>query len=799
MKFILWFKDISMKSLPSVGGKNASLGEMYQHLTKKGVKIPDGFAITADAYWNFLDYAGIRDEIKKIFKGLDTKDMKNLSERGYKVRQTILQADFSPELKEAIFSAYCQLGKKYGRNIDVAVRSSATAEDLPTASFAGQLESYLNIRGEQQLLKTVKKCFASLFTNRAIAYRQEKGFGHLKVALSVGVQLMVRSDKASAGVMFSIDTETGFQNSVLINANYGLGESVVQGQVNPDQYYIFKPALRKNFRPIIGKKLGTKKIKVIYNFGDGKSTKTVGVPFQNQRNFVLSDDEVLKLSKWACLIEDYYKKPMDIEWAKDGRTEELFIVQARPETIHTGKAKNILEEYILSKKGKFLITGTSVGTKIGQGTARVIKDVSQIGQFQAGEVLVTEMTDPDWMPVMKIASAIVTDSGGRTCHAAIVSRELGTPCLVGTGKGTEVIKNRQKITVSCAEGEEGKVYQGLLPFKIRKTNLTKIKKPKIQIMMNIGNPDLAFDFSFIPNDGVGLARLEFIINDWIKIHPLALINYKKENSKIKRKIDELTYGYTDKTKFYVDKLAEGIGRIAAAFWPKDVIVRTSDFKSNEYANLIGGKKYEPEEANPMLGWRGASRYYDPKFKPAFLLECAAIKKVRETMGLKNVIVMIPFCRTVEEGRKVLEIMAGAGLKRSSHFKVYIMVEIPSNVILLEEFARYFDGFSIGSNDLTQLTLGLDRDSGLVSHIYDERNQAVKDLISQAIRMAKKKKKKIGICGQAPSDYPDFARFLIKGGIDSISLNPDSILKTILNISKYGRRKEGLIFLRKGKI
>ncbi|NCC70387.1 phosphoenolpyruvate synthase, partial [bacterium] len=659
-------------------------------------------------------------------------------------------------------------------------------EDLPDASFAGQQETYLNIKGEEELLEACKKCFASLFTNRAISYRHEKGFSDFKVGLSITVQKMVRSDLSSSGVMFSIDTESGFENAVIINSIYGLGENIVQGKVSPDEFYVWKKGLKENRNSIIGKSIGSKELKMIYAEDGAKiQTKDVKVSKSEQDKFSITDQEVLKLAKWACVIEDHYKKPMDMEWAKDGETGKLYIVQARPETVQSQKDRNVLEEYILEEKGELIVSGASVGSKIGSGKAHIIKDVSQITSFKKGEVLVTEMTDPDWEPIMKIASAIVTNSGGRTCHAAIISRELGIPCIVGTVDGTDKIKNNQKITVSCAEGESGKVYKNELKFSIKKTNLNKIKDTKTKVMLNIANPEIAFSTSFIPNDGVGLAREEFIINTYIRIHPKALLNFSKIKDKtVKKQIEEITKGYKSKSSFYVDKLTEGIARLGAAFYPKPVIVRFSDFKTNEYANLIGGTEYEPIEHNPMIGWRGASRYYDPEFEKEFGLECKAIKKAREEMGLDNILVMVPFCRTVEEGKKVLEIMEKYGLKRGENkLEVYMMVEIPSNVILMNEFSKIFDGFSIGSNDLTQLTLGVDRDSSLVSHVYDERNDAVKTLIKQAIEIAKKNKRKIGICGQAPSDFPDFAEFLVKNKIDSISLNPDTVIKTKLMLSK----------------
>jgi pyruvate,water dikinase len=721
--------------------------------------------------------------------------MKNLSERGHKVRELIKTADFPDVLSSTIKNAYEHLCRQYGQLTDVAVRSSATAEDLPDASFAGQQETFLNIKGESQLMDACRKCFASLFTNRAISYRVDKGFDHFKVALSIGVQKMVRSDLACSGVIFTIDTESGFKDVVYLTAAYGLGETVVQGAVNPDNYYVFKPTLKLGKMPILSKKVGEKKIKMIYSEEGSATTKNVAVPKNERKKYVLTDEEILTLSKWACIIEDHYSekakhhKPMDIEWAKDGRTNELFIVQARPETVQSQKNAAVLEQYILKEKGKVLVKGQSVGEKIGQGRVHIIKDVHNIAQFREGEVLVTDMTDPDWEPIMKKASAIVTNRGGRTCHAAIISRELGITCVVGTNNGTELLSKSKEVTVSCAEGEQGLVYDGILNYKVDIINLKKIPKTKTKIMMNLANPEMAFEKSFIPNQGVGLAREEFIITDYIKIHPLALLHFDKvEDSAVRDKINEITFNYKDKKQFFIDKLAEGISMIAAAFYPKEVIVRLSDFKSNEYSNLIGGKQFEPIENNPMIGWRGASRYYSEKYKEAFSLECIALRKVREDMGLHNVKVMIPFCRTIEEGKKVLHEMEKNGLKKGkNNLQVYVMCEIPSNVILADEFSKIFDGFSIGSNDLTQLTLGLDRDSELVSSIYDENNEAVKRLIKHVIDIAKKNKRKIGICGQAPSDFPEFAAFLVDCGIDSISLNPDTIIKTTLRIAEEEKK------------
>lgn len=794
--FVLPFNELRIGDVPLVGGKNASLGEMYRELGRKGVKVPNGFAVTSYAYRYFIEKAGIKNGIKKILTGLNTHNTRDLMARGKRVRDLILRSKIPKEIEAEIISNYKRLSRDYrDKYTDVAVRSSATAEDLPDASFAGQQETYLNIRGEQAILVACKKCFASLFTNRAISYREDKGFDHFTIALSIGVQKMVRSDLSSSGVMFSIDTESGFADAAYITSIYGLGENIVQGMVNPDEFYVHKPTLKKGYKPIISRKVGDKRIKMIYNLKGPEPVKNIPVSEEMRKRFSVSDDDVLKLAKWAIIIEEHYNKPMDMEWAKDGKSGELFIVQARPETVQSQKDVNMFEEYEIGKCGKIRVEGKSVGAKIGSGKVRVIKDVSGIHSFKKGEVLVTEMTDPDWEPIMKIASAIVTDKGGRTCHAAIISRELGIPAVVGCNDASEKLKSGENVTVSCAQGETGFVYDGILKYKIKRTSLKTIPKTHTKIMMNIGTPEQAFEQSFIPNEGVGLAREEFIINSYIKIHPRALIDFNKlKNRKLKKKIEEITIGYKDKKKFFIDKLAEGVGMIAGAFYPKDVIVRMSDFKSNEYRNLIGGEAYEPKEGNPMIGWRGASRYYNKEYKEAFELECQAIKKVRNEFGLKNVKLMIPFCRTIDEGKKVQAIMAKQGLKRKKDgLEIYVMCEIPSNVLLAEEFAKIFDGFSIGSNDLTQLTLGLDRDSEIVSDIYDERNDAVKKIISHVIKTAKRKHKKIGICGQAPSDFPDFAQFLVRQGIDSISLNPDTVIKTRLKIAeqeKKLRKKNG---------
>jgi pyruvate,water dikinase len=792
-KLVMWFDDLQLKDIPEVGGKNASLGEMRRNLQTQGVNIPDGYAITAAAYRHLIASAGIWDQIKEVLKDLDTHDMDNLRTRGKKVRDLIYNAPVPKDLRDEIVKAYRRLCDEYGKNTDVAVRSSATAEDLPDASFAGQQETFLNIRGEEALIDACKRCFASLFTDRAISYRFDKGFDYETVFLSIGVQKMVRSDIGASGVIFSIDTESGFKDAVLITASYGLGETVVQGTVNPDEFYVFKPTLKTGFRPIVQKKLGTKEIKMIYSKKKGlESTETKPVAKAQRSVYCITDDEIITLAKWACIIEDHYSaeagyfKPMDIEWGRDGKTGELFILQARPETVQSQKDVNVLESYVLLEKKAPLVTGTSVGSKIGAGPVNVIASASDIKNFRKGDVLVTDMTDPDWEPIMKIAAAIVTNKGGRTCHAAIVSRELGVPCIVGTGKGTEALKNAKEATVSCAEGEVGNVYEGILKFDIKRVNLQSLQRPKTWMQMNVATPDTAFDLALIPNDGVGLARLEFIIAQNVRVHPMALLQFEKvKDKKIRKEIEELTRNYEARSDFFVDMLAQGIAKIAAAFYPKQSVTRMSDFKSNEYANLIGGKYFEPHEENPMIGWRGASRYYDDKYRDGFALECQAIKKVRNEMGLTNVVPMIPFCRTVEEGKRVLEVMRTNGLVQGENgLEIYMMVEIPSNVILIEEFGKIFDGFSIGSNDLCQLTLGLDRDSAQVAHIFDERNQAVQDLIRDAITKAKKMKKKIGICGQAPSDYPEFARFLVECGIDAISLISDTVIKTTLDIIEY---------------
>jgi pyruvate, water dikinase len=787
---VLWFDECGLGDVPRVGGKNASLGEMRRALTSLGVRVPDGFATTADAYRRFLRNARIDELITRLLGSLDVTEIDGLQNAGRQLRGAIMAAELPTDLADAVTSAYRQLEQEYGADCDVAVRSSATAEDLPEASFAGQQETYLNIRGERMLLDAVRRCFASLFTDRAIVYRTQHGFAHEQVALSVGVQKMVRSDRACAGVMFSLDTESGFRDVVLINGAYGLGESVVQGTVNPDEFYVFKPTLREGFRPILQKKLGTKEFKLVYEEGGLRPVRSEPVTQRERDLFVLSDDEVLTLSRWAVAVEEHYSaargepSPMDMEWAKDGITGELFLLQARPETVHARQQSAALERHRLDESGEVLVTGRAVGERIGKGRARVIRSVTDLRELQPGEVLVTEMTDPDWEPVMKRAAAIVTDRGGRTCHAAIVSRELGIPAIVGTETGTTALAAAEEITVSCAEGEEGRVYRGSLASHIERTDLTSVPRPRTAIMMNVGNPGEAFSLSFIPNDGVGLARLEFIIASHIRVHPMALLYPERVASPSDRgEIERLTAGYADPSDYFVERLAQGVSMIAAAFWPKDVIVRLSDFKTNEYAGLLGGAAFEPSEENPMLGFRGASRYYDDRYREGFALECRAMRAVRNDMGLTNLKLMVPFCRTVEEGRRVIREMAGNGLVQGENgLEVYMMCEIPSNVILAAQFAEVFDGFSIGSNDLTQLVLGVDRDSELVAHLFDERNEAVTATVASAITAAKRAGRKIGICGQAPSDYPEFARFLVNRGIDSVSLNPDAVLSTTLDIA-----------------
>ena len=788
---VVWFQDVGSDDVSSVGGKNASLGEMLQELESKGVPVPDGFATTASAYRAFLKKNDLADKIESLVSDY-RNEKKSLHEVGRTIRHLFAEADFPEDVADAIRKAYAELSEKYGtENVGVAVRSSATAEDLPNASFAGQQESFLNVSGTNAVLDACRRCYASLFTDRAISYREDKGFGQMKVALSVGVQKMVRSDLASAGVIFTLDPETGFRDTTVITGAWGLGESVVQGQVIPDEFTVFKPLIgKKGVVPIIGRELGAKERKIIYSKGRTATTKNVSTTKGEQSTYCLNDEEVLKLASWAGTIEDHYGWPMDIEWAKDGETGELYIVQARPETVQSQKQATALKTYSLKEKGKRILKGLSIGQAIAAGKSQIIKDASEIDKFKDDSVLVTGMTDPDWEPIMKRAAGIVTDHGGRTSHAAIVSRELGIPAIVGTGNATKVIKEGQEITMSCAEGDEGYVYEGILEFQTRDVNLEDVPKTKTQIMMNIASPAAAFRWWQLPCEGIGLARLEFTIGTIIRIHPMALLRFDDlKDEEAKATIAELTSGYDNKADYFVDHLSQAVARIAASQYPHPVIVRTSDFKTNEYAGLIGGTEFEPEEANPMLGFRGASRYYSESYREGFGLECRALKRVRDEMGLTNVVVMIPFCRSIQEAENVLETMAKNGLKRGENgLEVYVMAEVPSNIILAEKFADHFDGFSIGSNDLTQLTLGVDRDSSELAYLFDEDDEAVKESISMLIERAHKKKRKVGLCGQAPSDNPEFAAFLVEAGIDSISVNPDSVLPVIEQVAKTEKRK-----------
>ncbi|WP_114783213.1 phosphoenolpyruvate synthase [Botryobacter ruber] len=783
--FIIPFKEITMDHVPVVGGKNASLGEMFRELSASNIRIPDGFATTATAYQEFIQSNQLYDKIEKLLEALDTKEFTNLNETGEKIRQLILNARFPDNIANAIKQAYQDLASQYEGPIQVAVRSSATAEDLPNASFAGQHESYLNISGEEQVLHACLRCYASLFTNRAIKYRHDHGFNHMKVYLSVGVQKMVRADVGSAGVCFTLDPESGFDQVVFITGSWGLGENVVQGTVNPDEFYVFKPTLRQGRKAIIGKKMGTKEKTMVYaEDNPDQPVRNTDTPAEKRNLYVLKDTEVSLLAEWAVKIEEHYGRPMDIEWAKDGETDKIFIVQARPETVHSQKQKQLkYKTYALKEEGKKLTSGKGIGQRIISGTARILNSPQESDQLQPGEILVTDITNPDWDPILKKVSAIVTNKGGRTSHAAIVARELGALAVVGTGNATQVIEDGQTLTISCADGQNGLVYAGKLEWEEKELDFEHLGKPQTQVMLIIGDPDNAFELASFPTDGVGLMRLEFIINNSIRIHPMALINYNDlKDQEAKASIDELTHHHENKEDYFVEKLAQSVATIAAAFYPKDVIVRMSDFKTNEYANLIGGKEFEPKEENPMLGFRGASRYYNPRYRQGFGLECKAMKTVRDEMGLTNVKLMIPFCRTVEEGRKVLQIMEENGLKRGENgLEVYVMAEIPSNVLLAKEFAEIFDGFSIGSNDLTQLTLGIDRDSSIISELFDENSNAARTMISMVIKAARETNTKIGLCGQAPSDFPQFAKFLVEQGIDSISFNPDALLQGIKNI------------------
>ncbi len=778
------FSKITLADLADVGGKNSSLGEMFHVLSPKGINVPDGFATTSSAYWKFLDYNKIRVKLSALMTNLDTINFSNLKETGKQARQLILDGRIPDELKKMITDEYRVLYGD-GRLIEVAVRSSATAEDLPSASFAGQHESFLNVKGKEQILKAVQKCFASLFTDRAIKYREDNGFNHMSVALSVGVQKMVRSDKACSGVLFTLEPESGFRNLILISGGWGLGENIVQGAITPDEFLIFKPALKSGHKSIVSKKLGSKAKTMIYAEIGDINILNIETPSEKKEKFILNDDEIIKLGNWAMIIEQHYGKPMDIEWAKDGVSGELFIVQARPETVQSRRNPYLLKEYTLLGKGKELGTGLAVGNKIASGKARILLSPSESDKFHPGEILVTGITSPDWDPILKKASAIITSKGGRTSHASIVARELGVAAVVGAGETIFNIKDGQEITVSCAEGEIGHIYEGLQNWKEKEIDFRNIKMPQTKPMLILGDPDKAFQLSFYPNEGVGLMRLEFIINNAIKIHPMALVKFNElKDEKVKLEIENITHHYPDKEKYFIEKLSYAVATIACAFYPKDVIVRMSDFKTNEYANLIGGKDFEPKEENPMLGFRGASRYYSERYKEGFRLECEAMKTVREEMGLTNVKLMIPFCRTVSEGKKVVEIMEDYGLKRGENgLEIYVMAEIPSNVILADEFAKIFDGFSIGSNDLTQLTLGIDRDSAIISNLFDEQNDASKKMIAMVIRKARANGRKIGLCGQAPSDHPEFTEFLVRQNIDSISFNADALIPGIENINK----------------
>jgi len=788
-KHILWFNEISKSDVALVGGKNASLGEMFSKLTDKGINVPDGFALTANFYWQFIRENNLQEKLEKIFTDFDPQNIQSLQKTGKAARTAILNAVIPANLEKEISKAYKLLCQKYGSNCQVAVRTSGVAEDSPTTSFAGQFETFLNIRDEKKVLWAVKQSLVSTFTDRAIAYREQNKIPQLKFALSVGVQKMVRSDLASSGIIFTIDTETGFPNAIVINGIWGVGEMIVKGRITPDEFQVFKPYVRPlalPYKSIIVKNLGTKTKKLIFNKAGG--LKEVSVPKSEQEKFCLKDEEILTLAKWAVLIEKHYGRPQDIEWAKDGKTGKLFIVQSRPETVQAVKSENYFEEYEIKTSQKPILKGIAIGSKIDQGRAKIIKSTAEISRFKQGEVLVTKMTDPDWLPAMRIASALVTDEGGRTSHAAIVSRELGIPAVVGTKTGTKTLKTGNEATIDCSSGE-GRVFKGKIPFSLRRTDFRKLPKTKTKIMVNIGAPEIAYKTSFLPTAGVGLARIEFILTEKIGVHPLAIYHFNKlKNKSLKLKIDQLTFGYKNKKQFFVDELAEGISQIAAAFWPRPVILRLSDLKSNEYRALIGGELFEPEEENPMIGLRGASRYYNEKFQPAFEMECQAIKKARDEFGLKNINLMVPFCRTVEEGKKVLNLLKENGLGRNEGLKVIVMAEIPSNIILADEFLEIFDGFSIGSNDMTQLVLGIDRDSSFLAKIGDERNEAVKKMISMVIKKCQEKEKYVGICGDAPSSFPKFTEFLIKEGIESISVSPDVVIKTIIDIANIEKER-----------
>ena len=789
-RYVRFFEEFGIDDVPLVGGKNASLGEMFQKLSTQGVRIPHGFAITAQAYRYMLGEAGAWDRLHAELDELDPADVAALARKGKRAREIVYGAGLPDDLAAEILDAYRKLQQEYGEDVSLAVRSSATAEDLPTASFAGQQDSYLNIKGEDSLLDTCRRCFASLFTDRAIHYRLDQGFDHFEVSLSIGVMKMVRSDISSSGVMFSIDTESGFRDAVFVTGAYGLGENVVQGAVDPDEFYVHKPTYLAGHRAVLRRLIGDKAVKMILVEGETKNTtRNIPTPKSDRARFCLTDEDVLELAGYACTIEAHYGRPMDMEWAKDGLDGKLYIVQARPETVASQHSATALETYVLEGRGKILVEGRSVGERIASGVAKRIDNPKHLSEFKPGEVLVADTTTPDWEPVMKTAAAIITNRGGRTCHASIIARELGIPAVVGTGDATTCVPDGEVVTVSCAEGDSGRVYLGEVGFHVDRTEVADLARPRTQIMINLGNPDLAFKTSFLPNDGVGLARMEFIISEYIRVHPLALLHPEKvDDPEARRTIDRLTHAYSDGGAFFVERLSEGIGTIAAAFWPKPVVVRMSDFKTNEYASLIGGAAFEPSENNPMIGFRGASRYAHPAYAEGFALECRAMQRVREQMGLTNVIIMLPFVRRIAEADLVLQTMADLGLRRGENgLKVYAMCEIPNNVLLIDEFAKRFDGFSIGSNDLTQLTLGVDRDSEIVAFDYDERDEGVKEMIRLAVEGCRRNGIHSGLCGQAPSDYPDMAEFLVRIGIESMSLNPDTVIKTTRQVVQVERQ------------
>ncbi|RZM80725.1 phosphoenolpyruvate synthase [Pseudoalteromonas rubra] len=787
--YVLWYQELGMQDVPRVGGKNASLGEMISNLANAGVQVPGGFATTADAFNEFLEQSGLNEKIHTILDSLDVDDVNELAKVGAQIRQWVIDTPFQPELDQAIRNAYASLHGDENNDVSFAVRSSATAEDMPDASFAGQQETFLNVKGIDAVMVAIKHVFASLFNDRAISYRVHQGYDHRGVALSAGIQRMVRSDKASSGVMFTIDTESGFEDVVFVTSSYGLGEMVVQGAVNPDEFYVHKPTLAKGLPAVVRRNIGSKAIQMVYSSDEshGKQVEIVDMEPELSNKFSITDSEVQELAKQAVIIEKHYGRPMDIEWAKDGNDGKLYIVQARPETVRSNEDANVMERYQLKEKSDIVCEGRAIGHKIGSGVVRVLNSIDEMDKVEQGDILVTDMTDPDWEPIMKRAAAIVTNRGGRTCHAAIIARELGIPAVVGCGNATDTIKHGDEVTVSCAEGDTGYIYQGKLDFEVISSRIDSMPEIPMKIMMNVGNPDRAFDFAKLPHAGIGLARLEFIINRMIGVHPKALINFDTQSAELQAEIKEIIAGYESPVEFYIAKLVEGISTLGAAFAPERVIVRMSDFKSNEYANLVGGQQYEPEEENPMIGFRGASRYISEDFRECFALECEAIKRVRNQMGLENVEIMIPFVRTLEEAAQVIQLLEEHGLKRGENgLKVIMMCELPSNALLADEFLEYFDGFSIGSNDLTQLTLGLDRDSGLIAHLFDERNPAIKKLLSMAIQTAKAKGKYVGICGQGPSDHEDFAAWLVEQGIDSVSLNPDTVLETWLYLAEQNK-------------